>query len=182
MEQPSKRAQFVPGMRAYSAHNRLHVNAPTLCRFAQSYIIGSIRFGGSPGYEPRRFLRERIGPSARAARAPLGGAACDAHGERSRFLAARRPCRRRRVAQHRKRELERRRAHGSRPACAHIALTIACMSTPPRHVDLRNLTRSTRSAYQSHDEGATHDQDSTLVAAVDGSAGSPVLRAGWPPG
>jgi hypothetical protein len=27
MERPSKRAQFVHGMRAYSAHNRLHVNA-----------------------------------------------------------------------------------------------------------------------------------------------------------
>jgi hypothetical protein len=26
------------------------------------------------------------------------------------------------------------------PACAHIALTIACMSTPLRCVDLRNLT------------------------------------------
>lgn len=47
MEQPSKRAQFVPGMRAYSAHNCLHVNAPTPCRFAQSYIIGGARFGGS---------------------------------------------------------------------------------------------------------------------------------------
>jgi hypothetical protein len=42
MEQPSKRAQSAPGMRAYSAHNRLHVNAPTLCRFAHSYIIGSL--------------------------------------------------------------------------------------------------------------------------------------------
>jgi hypothetical protein len=31
--------QFVPGTRAYSAHNRLHVNAPTRWRFAQSYII-----------------------------------------------------------------------------------------------------------------------------------------------
>jgi hypothetical protein len=28
----------VPGTRAYSARNRLHVNAPTQCRFAQSYI------------------------------------------------------------------------------------------------------------------------------------------------
>jgi hypothetical protein len=35
MERPSKRAQFVHGMPAYSAHNRSHVNAPTLCRFAQ---------------------------------------------------------------------------------------------------------------------------------------------------
>ncbi len=34
--------QFVPGMRAYSAHNRLHVNAPTLCRFAQSYMINKV--------------------------------------------------------------------------------------------------------------------------------------------
>ncbi len=48
MEQPSKRAQFVHGMRACSAHNRLLVNAPPLRRFAQSYIIGSSRFGGSP--------------------------------------------------------------------------------------------------------------------------------------
>ncbi len=31
--------QFVPGRRAYSAHNRLHVNTPAPCRFAQSYII-----------------------------------------------------------------------------------------------------------------------------------------------
>lgn len=29
----------MPGTRAYSAHNRLHVNAPTRWRFAQSYII-----------------------------------------------------------------------------------------------------------------------------------------------
>jgi hypothetical protein len=28
-------------MRAYSVHNRLDVNAPTLCRFAHSYMIGS---------------------------------------------------------------------------------------------------------------------------------------------
>jgi hypothetical protein len=40
--------QFVLGTRAYSAHIRLHVNAPTQCRFAQSYIIGSTRFGRSP--------------------------------------------------------------------------------------------------------------------------------------
>jgi hypothetical protein len=73
MEQPSKRAQFVPGMRAYSAHNRLHVNAPTLCRFAQSYIIGGNTWKNHPGDEPRRFLRERIWPSARAAKTPLGG-------------------------------------------------------------------------------------------------------------
>jgi hypothetical protein len=59
---------------------------------------------------------------------------------RSRFLAARRPRRHRRMAQHRKRELEGRQAHGSCPACAHIALTIACMSTHLRCVDLRNLT------------------------------------------
>jgi hypothetical protein len=39
--------QFVLGTRAYSAHNRLHVNARTQCRFAQSYI-GSTRFGRSP--------------------------------------------------------------------------------------------------------------------------------------
>jgi hypothetical protein len=78
MEQPSKRAQFVPGMRAYSAHNCLHVNAPSPCRFAHSYIIGSTCLEDHPGDEPRRFLRERIGPSARAARTPLGGADCDA--------------------------------------------------------------------------------------------------------
>ena len=47
------------------------------------------------------------------------------------------------------------------------------MSTPGRNADLRNLTRSTRGANQSYDEGATHDQDSTLVAAVDGSAAPP---------
>jgi hypothetical protein len=40
MERPSKRAQFVPGTRAYSADICSHVNAPALCRFAQSYIIG----------------------------------------------------------------------------------------------------------------------------------------------
>ena len=50
-------------------------------------------------------------------------------GKRGRFFAARRPCRHRRVAQHRKRELERKQAHSSCPARAHIALTIACMST-----------------------------------------------------
>jgi hypothetical protein len=48
--------QFVPGMRAYSAHNRLHVNALTLCRFAQSYIIGGIRFGGSPWRRPAKIF------------------------------------------------------------------------------------------------------------------------------
>jgi hypothetical protein len=79
MEQPSKRAQFVHGMRAYSAHNRLHVNAPTPCRFSQSYIIGGARFGGSPWRRTARILRERIGPSGRAASTPLGGVACDAH-------------------------------------------------------------------------------------------------------
>jgi len=36
-----ERARFVPGTRAYSVHNRLHVNTPTPCRFAQSYIIGN---------------------------------------------------------------------------------------------------------------------------------------------
>jgi hypothetical protein len=56
MEQPSKRAQIVPGMRAYSAHNRLHVNAPTLCRFAQSYIIGGTRLGGSPRRRTAKIL------------------------------------------------------------------------------------------------------------------------------
>jgi hypothetical protein len=63
MEQPSKRAQIVPGMRAYSAHNRLHVNAPTLCRFAQSYIIGGTRLGGSPRRRTAKIL-------ARTDRAP----------------------------------------------------------------------------------------------------------------
>jgi hypothetical protein len=42
MERPSKRAQFVHGMRAYSAHNRLHVNAPAPCRFAQSYMTANM--------------------------------------------------------------------------------------------------------------------------------------------
>ena len=73
MEQPSKRAQFVSGMRAYSAHNRLHVNAPALCRFAQSYIIGSNDVGESPGGEPRGRART----FTRAARNPLGGVDCD---------------------------------------------------------------------------------------------------------
>jgi hypothetical protein len=64
MGRPSKRAQFVHGMRAYSAHNRLHVNAPKLCRFAQSYIIGKdfCENGSGPPREPP----------------PLGGADCDA--------------------------------------------------------------------------------------------------------
>jgi hypothetical protein len=39
MEQPSKRAQSAPGMRAYSAHNCLHVNAPAPFRFELSYMI-----------------------------------------------------------------------------------------------------------------------------------------------
>jgi hypothetical protein len=34
---------------AHSAHNRSHVNAPTLCRFAQSYIIGVNYVGESAG-------------------------------------------------------------------------------------------------------------------------------------
>src|ERR1700720_3236253 len=72
-------------MRAYSAHNCSHVNAPALYRFAQSYIIGSARFGGSL-WRPRRFLRERIESSARAARTPLGGAVYDAH-QRTRPLS-----------------------------------------------------------------------------------------------
>jgi hypothetical protein len=38
--------QFVLGMRAYSAHNRLHVNTPAPCRFAQTYLIGSARLWG----------------------------------------------------------------------------------------------------------------------------------------
>jgi hypothetical protein len=40
--------QFVPGTRAYSAHNRLHANAPAPCRFAQSYIISGDYVGESP--------------------------------------------------------------------------------------------------------------------------------------
>ena len=79
MEQPSKRAQFVSGMRAYSAHNRLHVNAPTPCRFAQSYIIGSVRFGGSPCRRTAKIFARTDRPSARAAKTPLGGTVCDAH-------------------------------------------------------------------------------------------------------
>jgi hypothetical protein len=40
--------QFAPGMRVYSAHNRLHVNAPTSHRFARSYTIASKLFGDGP--------------------------------------------------------------------------------------------------------------------------------------
>jgi hypothetical protein len=89
MGRPSKRAQFVHGMRAYSAHNRLHVNAPKLCRFAQSYIIGKDAGHAGTGLA---LLRERIGSSSRAASSRWGGlrrslANVDA------VFAARRPCR-----------------------------------------------------------------------------------------
>ncbi len=57
MEAPIEGAQFVPGTRAYSAHNRLHVNAPAPRRFAQSYIIGSSRVGGSSGTRARFLVR-----------------------------------------------------------------------------------------------------------------------------
>ena len=64
-------------------------------------------------------------------------------GERHRLIS--RTFRQRRAAQggapkHRNQELKMRQADSSCPARAHIALTIACMSTPPNCVDLRNLT------------------------------------------
>ena len=65
----------------------------------------------------------------------------DVEPERTQPLSRRAaPARHRRVVQHRKRESERTQAHSSCPARAHMALTIACMSTPPRGGDLRNLT------------------------------------------
>ena len=71
--------QFVPGTRAYSAHNRLHVNARTQCRFAQSYIIGSTRFGKSP-LRRTATIFARMNLALRKSReTPLGGADCDAH-------------------------------------------------------------------------------------------------------
>ncbi len=60
--------------------------------------------------------------------------------ERGGFIAARRPRRYQRVAEYRKWKEEETPAHSSCPVCAHIALAIACMSTPPHHADLRNLT------------------------------------------
>ena len=49
--------------RAHSAHNRLHVNARTQCRFAQSYISAALAWK-IPCDEPRRFLRDRALPRA----------------------------------------------------------------------------------------------------------------------
>ena len=83
-------------------------------------------------------------------------------GERGRFLAARRPCRHRRVAQLRKREWERKQARSPCLACAHIALTIACMSTP-RAMPICAILHDPQSFWgtnRSDDEEATDDQDS----------------------
>jgi hypothetical protein len=90
VERQSKRAQFVPSMRAYSAHNRLHVNAPEPCRFVQSYTIGSKSFRVSPTRHTaatfertaRRVAQQRIaqGSSHRAMR-DFNTAACDFSGE-----------------------------------------------------------------------------------------------------
>jgi hypothetical protein len=43
----------VPGTRTYSAHNRLHVNAPTRWRFAQSYLTHTA-FGVRTGATRKR--------------------------------------------------------------------------------------------------------------------------------
>jgi hypothetical protein len=42
--------QFVPSMRAYSAHNHLRVNGPAPCRFAQSYTIHVV-LGANQSYD-----------------------------------------------------------------------------------------------------------------------------------
>jgi len=70
MGRPSKRAQFVHGMRAYSAHNCSHVNAPMLCRLAQSYIIGGNYVGKSP-WRRTAALASRSTPRLREIRARL---------------------------------------------------------------------------------------------------------------
>ncbi len=76
----------MPGMRAYSAHNRLHVNARTLCRFAQSYMIGSTRFGTSPLRRTAKILARTDWSLREGRRTPIGGADCDAH-QRTRPLS-----------------------------------------------------------------------------------------------
>jgi hypothetical protein len=63
------------------------------CRAHSSFSVDH------PGDEPRRFLRERIGPSARAARTALGGTNCDAHRRTRPLPRSVTPCRHRRVAQ-----------------------------------------------------------------------------------
>ena len=112
--------QFVPGTRAYGAHNRLHVNAPTRWRFAQSYIIGKdfCANGSRPRREPPGLFM-------------WGGVRSPPPLSRSAPPPARGPTTKTSLGEE---------AHSSCPAGAHIALTIACMSTPPHHVDLRNLT------------------------------------------
>ena len=60
-------------MRAYSAHNRLHVNARTQCRFAQSYIIGSARFGKSPLRRTAKILARTDWALRESRQTPLGG-------------------------------------------------------------------------------------------------------------
>ncbi len=89
------------------------------------------------GDELGKLLREWIGHSTRAARTPSDGVDCD--GERGGVIAARRARRYQRVAEYRKWK-EETSAYSSCPACAHIALTIASMSTHPHHADWRNLT------------------------------------------
>lgn len=48
--------QFVPGTRACSARNRLHVNLPMLRRFAQSYMFGNAHFGGLPWRRSKKIV------------------------------------------------------------------------------------------------------------------------------
>ena len=84
---PSKRAQFVHGTRVYSAHNRLHVNAPaSICAFLhnRTQLLWSITLP-----KRRRFLREPIKPSARTTQDSIAGAGMPL-GERCRGPAA--PC------------------------------------------------------------------------------------------
>jgi len=56
--------QFVPSMRAYSAHNRLHVNTPAPCRFAQSYMVHDA-FGVRTGATTKRPPMIRIASGCR---------------------------------------------------------------------------------------------------------------------
>jgi hypothetical protein len=53
-----------------------------------------------------------------------------------------------RAARNRNQKLRRKQARSSCPACAHIALTIACMSTYTHHSDLRVLTESSAIALE----------------------------------
>jgi hypothetical protein len=52
------------------------------------------------------------------------------------------------AARNRNQKLKRKQARSSCPACAHIALTIACMSTYTHHSDLRVLTESSAIALE----------------------------------